>query len=112
MYFRANKKNLNNISIYTNLGNEDSDLEIIDTLRDKFDIEEYILKKENLKILETEIDNLPLRYRTVVKYRLKGMTFDKIGRLIGISQPQVSRDFQKALNILRYKFRVERGGEL
>ena len=87
---------------------DDSDLEIINTLKDEFDIEEYILKKETLRTLEIEIDNLPLRYKTVMKYRLKGMTFDKIGKLIGISQPQVGRDYQKALNILRYKFEVER----
>jgi len=29
----------------------------------------------------------------------------QIGEILGVSQPQISRDYRKAINILRYRFK-------
>ena len=46
------------------------------------------------------------RYRKIIYYKLQGMTMCEIGKKLNLSQPQISRDYQKILSILRQKFNV------
>ena len=103
MYNREYNNNFKNI-LSLDLEIEDN-LKLSDTLSIEIDFAQEINKDEYLKKLQYEIDNLPERYKKVISYRLQGLTMVEIGKLLGICQPQVSRDYNKALNILRNKFK-------
>lgn len=58
-----------------------------------------------IEYLNEYIDILPERLSKVIKYHLLGHTMKQIGEILGVSQPQISRDYRKAINILRYRFK-------
>ena len=104
-YFRQNIKHLNNLSLSDA---EEGDLPLEDLIALDYDLLQDLNLKLDIEFLYKEIENLKPRYKEVIKYKLKGYTFKKIGEILGVSQPQISTDYNKALNILRYKFRNRR----
>lgn len=106
MFNRTNKKWNKNISLSTEIyDTEDMSLEdIIDT---NFDIEEGVSNSIYIQKLYEEIDSMYPRYKKIILYKLQGMTMCEIGEKLNLSQPQISRDYQKILSILRQKFNVE-----
>ena len=74
-----------------------------DMLITDVDHEENLSNKLSIALLYKEIDKLPDKLKTIIYYRLQNYTFTKIGKILGLSQQQISKDYQKALNILRNK---------
>lgn len=102
IYYRQNARHFNNISLSAP-NDKDSTLE--ELIASDYDIIDELNLKLDIEFLYQEIDKLKPRYQTVLKYKLKGYTFNTIADILGVSQPQVSTDYNKALNILRYKFK-------
>ena len=101
-YIRDNKKHSNTISIYSNIND---DCELQDVIPDKINVIEETENEIGIEYLNEYIDILPGRLSKVIKYHLLGHTMKQIGEILGVSQPQISRDYRKAINILRYRFK-------
>lgn len=101
-YVRDNKKHFNNISIYSNIND---DCELQDVIPDKVNVIEETENEIGIEYLNEYIDILPGRLSKVIRYHLSGHTMKQIGEILGVSQPQISRDYRKAINILRYRFK-------
>lgn len=101
-YIRDNKKHSNTISIYSNVND---DCELQDVIPDKINVIEDTENEIGIEYLNEYIDILPGRLSKVIRYHLSGYTMKQIGELLGVSQPQISRDYRKAINILRYRFK-------
>lgn len=101
-YYRQNIKYINNLSLSET---DDDNLSLLEVISSDYDLFNDLNLKMNIEFLYQEIDKLKPRHQIVLKYRLQGYTFNTIADILGVSQPQVSTDYNKALNILRYKFR-------
>lgn len=101
-YIRDNKKYSNTISIYSNIND---DCELQDVIPDKINVIEETENEMGIEYLNEYIDILPGRLSKVIRYHLLGHTMKQIGEILGVSQPQISRDYRKAINILRYRFK-------
>ena len=101
-YIKDNKKHSNTISIYSNINN---DCELQDIIPDKINVIEEMENEIGIEYLNEYIDILPGRLSKVIRYHLSGHTMKQIGEILGVSQPQISRDYRKAINILRYRFK-------
>ena len=94
MYLRTIKKNNNTISLKQEV-KENITLEdiladknnYIEKLENSLDIENYIVQIKNSKLKEKE--------KIVFELSLRGYKQDKIAKIIGCSQPQVSRLIKK-----------------
>ncbi|MCX7766378.1 MAG: FliA/WhiG family RNA polymerase sigma factor [Candidatus Sumerlaeia bacterium] len=66
-----------------------------------------ILENKELKqLIEAEIQNLPIRERTVLNlYYYKKINMKKIGKLLNITESRVSQIHSKALNLLRLRLK-------
>ena len=112
MYFRSNKKNAKNISIYDGIsydkeGNENT---ILDVLRTKDpDYLEDIYLKDNILLLKKYLNILSRRERKIIdlRYGLKGeqeKTQKEIARQLGISRSYVSRIEKRAITKILREF--------
>lgn len=101
-YIRDNKKHSNTLSIYSNIND---DCELQDVIPDKINVIEETENEIGIEYLNEYIDILPGRLSKVIRYHLSGHTMKQIGEILGVSQPQISRDYRKAINILRYRFK-------
>ena len=102
-YYRDNKKHIDVVYLYEEINDNGVTLE--DITASEYDMLEQINKDEHYNKLYEEIDKLKDRYKLIMQYRLKGLTMLEISKKLNISQPQVSRDYNVALNILRNKFK-------
>lgn len=100
-YLRQFRK-IPTISIYSETGDN---LEILDKLASNIDIEEDLFDEVCLKELYDCIEGLPERLKTIIRYRLNGMTMVEIGEKLNLSQPQISRDYHLAINRLKTKLK-------
>jgi len=100
LYYRQNKKYFMDISLYTDVN---EDIQIIDMISDDLIIEEEIEQNLNLKKLKEYINCLDNRLQIIMNKKLQGLTMQQIADELSISQPQVSRDYNKAINLLRNK---------
>lgn len=100
LYYKQNKKHLLNISLYTDIGD---DIQLVDTISDNIILDEEIDKNINIQKLYININKLDSKLKTILNLKLNGLTMQDIAEKIGISQLQVNKDYNKALNILRDK---------
>ena len=105
LFIRDNKKYINNISLSEKISGDDESPELQDIIPDSFDLVYEVENNSKLQDLYIQIDSLSDRHKTVIKYYLQGYTMSAIGEILGLSQPQISRDYQQALNILRRKLK-------
>ena len=75
-----------------------------DLIADEFDLENEVLKNEEIKLLNKFINELPEKIKLIINLKLSGRTQMEVADEIGISQAQVSRLYNKGLRILRNKF--------
>lgn len=101
-YYRQNVKHFNNLSL-SEPNEKESTLEELIAL--DYNLFDDLSLKLDIEFLYKEISTLKPRYQEVIKYKLKGYTFIRIAKIIGVSLTQINNDYNKALNILRYKFR-------
>lgn len=112
MYFRSNKKNAKNISIYDGISydKEGNEITILDVLRTKDpDYLEDIYLKDNILLLKKYLDILSRRERKIIdlRYGLKGeqeKTQKEIARQLGISRSYVSRIEKRAITKILREF--------
>lgn len=112
MYFRANKKNLKNISLYDGIsydkdGNEITILDILKT--DDPDFADQIYKKENIKLLKEYMKVLTPKEKEVItkRYGLNNgneITQKEIAKKLGISRSYVSRIEKRAITKILREF--------
>ena len=76
-------------------------IELEDTLKSNFNLEDKVIHKFEIKKLRKSIDNLPEKQRKVILLRLQEKTQVEIGEIIGVKQVQVSRLIKKAIINLR-----------
>ena len=107
-YLSDNKKFLGQMYFedpITTKSKDSDDYKLGDTIADPFNLEESVEGTINCSMLLEEINKLPGRYPEILKYRMRGMTFVEIGKLFGLSQPTISKDYNRAVNLLRIKLR-------
>ena len=112
MYFRSNKKNARNISIYEGISydKEGNEITILDILKTKDpDYLEDIYVKDNIVLLKKYLSILSNREREIINYRygLNGYeekTQKEIAKLMGISRSYVSRIEKRAVTKILREF--------
>lgn len=112
MYFRADKKNSKNVSLYDGIsydkdGNEVTILDVLKTADPDF--AEEIYKNDNIKLLKEYIKILTSREREVLtkRYGLDGqdeITQKEIAKNLGISRSYVSRIEKRAITKILREF--------
>ena len=112
MYFRADKKNSKNVSLYDGIsydkdGNEVTILDVLKTTDPDF--AEEIYKNDNIKLLKEYIKILTSREREVLtkRYGLDGqdeITQKEIAKNLGISRSNVSRIEKRAITKILREF--------
>lgn len=109
----VNKTNSNPkpISLSTELT---ENLELSETISDEFNLEKYVEDLYFKECLHKEIAGLKPQQRTIVEYHLMGYTNKKIAAKLGVSISTVQTTYNKALNLLRYRFYMKylKGGDL
>lgn len=112
MYFRSNKKNSKNISIYEGISydKEGNEITILDILKTKDpDYLEDIYLKDNIELLKEYIKILTPRERKILymRYGLSNQeekTQKEIAKLMGISRSYVSRIEKRAITKILREF--------
>lgn len=112
MYFRSNKKNSKNISIYEGISydKEGNEITILDILKTKDpDYLEDIYVKDNIILLKKYLTILTKREREIINYRYGlGKTPEKtqkeIAKIMGISRSYVSRIEKRAITKILREF--------
>ena len=112
MYFRANKKSNNDVSLSDSIGydKEGNEINLIDVIEDKTpDMIETIFIKDNVKMLEKHLKLLSPREREIIakRYGLNGeeeKTQKQIAKDFHISRSYVSRIEKRALTKLLKEF--------
>ena len=112
MYFRANKKNNNNVSLNDSIGydKEGNEINLIDILKDQSkDIAETLHTKNNIDLLNQYLNNLTEREREIVikrygLYNTKEMTQKEIAKELNISRSYVSRIEKRAITKILREF--------
>ena len=116
MYFRANKKSNNDVSLSDSIGydKEGNEINLIDVIEDKTpDMIENIFLKDNIKSLEKYLKLLNNRERDIIakRYGLNGedeKTQKQIAKDFHISRSYVSRIEKRALTKLLKEFIKEK----
>ena len=106
MYFRTNKKNINNESLNDSIGydKDGNEINLIDVIKDNNkDYIEEINNKDNLKLLNNLLNILNKREKEIIikRYGLydeREQTQIEISKSLGISRSYVSRIEKKALS--------------
>ena len=112
MYFRSNKKNSKNISIYEGIScdKEGNEITILDILKTKDpDFLEDIYVKDNIELLKDYLKILTPRERKIIDMRYgfnnkDEMTQKDIAQKIGISRSYVSRIEKRAITKILREF--------
>lgn len=112
MYFRANKKNINNVSLNDSIGydKDGNEINLIDVIKDNsIDIADDIHTKENIVLLKEYINQLNTREKEIVikRYGLdnhKEMTQKEIAKKMNISRSYVSRIEKRAITKVLREF--------
>ena len=112
MYFRSDKKNSKNVSIYEGIsfdkeGNEVTILDILKTEDPEYALEIY--KNDNIKLLKEYMDILTKREKDILenRYGLNGkdeLTQKEIAKKLGISRSYVSRIEKRATTKILREF--------
>lgn len=112
MYFRANKKNNNNVSLNDSIGHDKdgNEISLIDVLKDNSeDLALNIHTKNNIYLLEKYLNNLNEREKDIVikrygLYNTKEMTQKEIASRMKISRSYVSRIEKRAITKILREF--------
>lgn len=112
MYFRSNKKNSKNISIYEGISydKEGNEITIMDVLKTKDpDYLEDIYIKDNIELLKEYLKILTPRERKILDYRYglnnkEEKTQKEIAKIMGISRSYVSRIEKRAITKILREF--------
>ncbi len=112
MYFRANKKNNNNLSLNDSIGydKEGNEINLIDILTTtNNDIASDLHTKNNIILLKKYLNKLNEREKQIIikrygLYNLKEMTQKEIAKEMGISRSYVSRIEKRALTKILREF--------
>lgn len=112
MYYRGDKKNNKNISIYEGIGfdKEGNEITILDILKTKDpDFLEEIHKNDNIKLLKKYMNTLTKREKEILvkRYGLDGndeITQKEIAEQLGISRSYVSRIEKRATTKILREF--------
>ena len=112
MFFRSNKKNLNNISLNDSIGydKDGNEINLIDVLKDSSpDINEILHTKDNIKLLNKYLKLLNNREKGIIikRYGLCGSdeyTQKEIAKMLKISRSYVSRIEKRALTKILREF--------
>lgn len=112
MYFRSNKKNSRNISIYDGISfdKEGNEITILDVLKTKDpDYLEDIYVKDNIVLLKEYLGILTKREREIIDYRYglggkEERTQKEIAKMMGISRSYVSRIEKRAVTKILREF--------
>lgn len=112
MYFRSNKKNAKNVSIYDGISydKEGNEITILDVLKTKDpDYLEDIYVKDNIALLKQYLNILTKREKEIIdmRYGLDGKeekTQKEIAKLMGISRSYVSRIEKRAITKILREF--------
>lgn len=99
------KANFNTISLETKLKNAgDENLTLGDYIASDFDVEKYLIEKEQIQSVIKAIATLDSEEKQLLKYYIcDDMTQIEIAKAIGMSQPHVSRLFKKIIKKLQEK---------
>jgi len=112
MYFRSNKKNGKNVSLYEGISydKEGNEITILDILKTKDpDYLEDIYIKDNIVLLKEYLNVLNRREKEIIDYRYgmngkEEMTQKEIAKLLGISRSYVSRIEKRAVTKILREF--------
>lgn len=112
MYFRSNKKNSKNVSIYEGISydKEGNEITIMDVLKTKDpDYLEDIYIKDNIELLKEYLKILTPRERKILDYRYglnnkEEKTQKEIAKIMGISRSYVSRIEKRAITKILREF--------
>ena len=112
MYFRADKKNSKNVSIYDGISydKEGNEVTILDVLKTEDpDFNEEIYKNDNIKLLKEYMNILTPREKDVLtkRYGLNNndeITQKEIAKSLGISRSYVSRIEKRAITKILREF--------
>ena len=112
MYFRSNKKNSKNISIYEGISydKEGNEITILDVLKTKDpDYLEDIYIKDNIELLKKYLKILTPRERKIINMRYglnnqEEKTQKEISKIMGISRSYVSRIEKRAITKILREF--------
>lgn len=112
MYFRSNKKNAKNVSIYDGISfdKEGNEITILDILKTKNpDYLEDIYVKDNIVLLKKYLSILTKREREIIGYRYgidghEEKTQKEIAKAMGISRSYVSRIEKRAITKILREF--------
>jgi len=105
MLFR--KPKINTISLEKEINKSDGNISLIDLIEDKKEnVEERIMKKEQIRLLYKAIDKLKEREKKVIchlygVYGYKKITQKQLSNILKLSQPQISRTKNNAINKLK-----------
>ena len=102
-----NMKKINTISLYAPLSSEDN-FELKDMLPTDYNILDDVEINLDIQYLYEVVNELPEKYRQVMLYLLEGDTIKNIAQKLNLSESNVQTLYNKALNILRYRFRERR----
>lgn len=112
MYYRGDKKNSKNVSIYENIGfdKEGNEITILDVIKTKDpEFIEEIHKKDSINLLKQYMNVLTKREKDIIimRYGLDGndeITQKEISRTLGISRSYVSRIEKRATTKILKEF--------
>ena len=112
MYFRSNKKNAKNVSIYDGISydKEGNEITILDVLKTKDpDYLEDIYIKDNISLLKEYLGILSKREREIIDMRYglgqeEEKTQKEIAKIMGISRSYVSRIEKRAITKILREF--------
>ena len=112
MYYRGNKKNAKNVSIYENIGfdKEGNEITILDVIKTKDpEFIEEIHKKDSINLLKQYMNVLNKREKDIIimRYGLDGndeITQKEIAKTLGISRSYVSRIEKRATTKILKEF--------
>lgn len=112
MYFRSNKKNLNNVSLNDSIGydKDGNEINLIDVLKDNSpDINEILHTKDNIKLLNKYLTLLTPREKDIIIKRYGLLNSDEytqkeIAKQLKISRSYVSRIEKRALTKILREF--------
>ena len=112
MFFRSNKKNAKNVSIYDGISydKEGNEITILDVLKTKDpDYLEDIYLKDNIQLLKKYLSILSKRERKIINMRYglsneEEKTQKEIAHIMGISRSYVSRIEKRAITKILREF--------
>lgn len=103
------KANMNALSldapIYTN--EQGDEITLIDSISSGFNIEDYLIQKEQLNEMREAISKLSVRERLLLVYYFDGMNQKDIAKIFHVSQAWVSRMIQNIIKKVQKELNIE-----